>query len=517
MKSWFASSLLWLAGEAAAATPADVERCLDRADLACAEAAVGSLGAGLDEDLARARVAFRRGEFAEAERLLEGAARARPGDPDLAAELALAQATADAAEGLEVERRGDVEIRYEPGTDLVLVDEAFETLQAAHERVAPLLGGAPPGPIRLEIYPSARRFIAASGLPAEAVNKTGVVALSKWNRLLLTSPRALGRGYAWKDTVVHEYIHLVVAWQSHDRAPVWIQEGIARSHETMWRTPEPAPPLPYAQSLLARALRDDAFVPFEAFRQSMAYLESSEQAAQAFAQVQTQVLFLRQEAGPASIPKVLHEVRDGADAMDAVARQTGRDWDGFYDAWKGSLAQSALIAKQLAAMPVALGAAGDEYALDPVLADRRDLAGHARLGDLLREAKRLDAALVEYRKAVPEDEPAPPTLAARMGSALAELGRTDEAIALLEASVADYPEFALTRKTLGELHLARGSRADALAHYRASCDVNPFDPAVQAALADLYAAQGQPDLAARHARYRRILDLGGREPDGDDG
>ena len=36
-----------------------------------------------------------------------------------------------------------------------------------------------------------------------------MVALSKWSRLLALSPRALGRGYAWKDTIAHEYVHLV--------------------------------------------------------------------------------------------------------------------------------------------------------------------------------------------------------------------------------------------------------------------------------------------------------------------
>src|SRR5688572_3918206 len=112
MKTWFASSLLWLAGAATAATPADVVRCLDASDLVCAEEAASTLGEGIDEDVARAGVAFRRAEFDRAVELLERAVKGRPADTELAQELATFKAAADAGRGLAVERRGDVEIRY---------------------------------------------------------------------------------------------------------------------------------------------------------------------------------------------------------------------------------------------------------------------------------------------------------------------------------------------------------------------------------------------------------------------
>jgi hypothetical protein len=118
---------------------------------------------------------------------------------------------------------------------VILVDEAFEVMAKAIDTYDDLLGGRPDFPVRLDIYPDGTRFIAASGLPAEAVRTTGVIALSKWNRLLVTSPRALPRGYAWKDTVAHEYIHLVVAYRTNDRTPVWLQEGLAKYFEGAWR------------------------------------------------------------------------------------------------------------------------------------------------------------------------------------------------------------------------------------------------------------------------------------------
>ena len=87
----------------------------------------------------------------------------------------------------------------------------------------------------MDIYPTAKQFISASGIPEKAVRTTGVIALSKWTRLLLTSPRAMSSGYGWKDTASHEYIHLVVAWRSKDKSPVWLQEGLAKYFEQDWK------------------------------------------------------------------------------------------------------------------------------------------------------------------------------------------------------------------------------------------------------------------------------------------
>lgn len=512
MKSWFASSLLW-AGLARADSP-EVAACLDASDLLCAEAAAADLPGDPLGKMMRGRLAYHRGEFAEALRWYGEAEAGLGGDDAFRREYAQAQSTAQAAQGFTVAERGDVAIRYMPGLDVVILDEAFETLQAAHDRTGRLLGGAPPGGVRMEIYPTGPRFIAASSLPAEAVRTTGVVALSKWTRVLLTSPRALGRGYAWRDTVAHEYIHYVVSWRSKDRTPVWLQEGIARALEAHWREDgEPALP-PYQQGLLARALATDSFVPFEKMHPSFALLPSAEEAALAYAQVSTMVWTLQRAGGDGAISRVLDEIAAGVDALQAVADvAAGGDVEAFLEAWKEELRGRALVAKNLAAMPTVLGPAEDDFGIDPVLARRRDLAGKARLGDLLLAAGRADAALVEFRSALPADEPPSPVLAARIAQALRELGRAAEARSTLEASVVDYPEFALTQKMLGEAYLAEGRVAEAAARFRASADVNPFDPTVQRRLADLYPQLGQAELGARHARYARLLATGGIDPE----
>ena len=65
---------------------------------------------------------------------------------------------------------------------------------------------------------------------------------------------------------------------------------------------------------------------------------------------------------------------------------------------------------------------GDEMTADPVLSEREDLARFVRLGDLLRERERPKAALVEYAKAIPLDEPQSPLLANRIAQSHIDLG-----------------------------------------------------------------------------------------------
>jgi hypothetical protein len=58
----------------------------------------------------------------------------------------------------------------------------------------------------------------------------------------------------------HEYIHYIVVQLSHNRAPIWLHEGIAKYFESAWRLPsgglagpslgEPARPLPSGTTAL---------------------------------------------------------------------------------------------------------------------------------------------------------------------------------------------------------------------------------------------------------------------------
>lgn len=504
---------LGVGGSASANTLQEGQACLSATRLPCARAAVDRLRAEGQRDPLLDRlegeVLFHEGRFAESARVLRDVAARRPDlyqeGTEAAELLRLAEVTAKVHETLVETRIGNVVVVHDGGLDRVLVEEAAQTLLVAQERVGPLLGGNPPIDVRVEFYPDGASFTACTGLPREAVQTTGVVAISKWNRLLMTSPRVLGRGYDWKDTLVHEWIHLVAAWHSDDLATVWLQEGIAKAMDMLWAEPTFSLDV-RSQSLLARAVRDQDFVPFGEMHPSFALMDSADRAGLAYAQVSTMIDLVRRSAGPEAVAQVLGRVAKGQDAREAVAAVAGDPtFEAFQLRWRAHIATLPLVQQRIAELPTVLDGQGDSFDVDPVLARRKDLAEKARLGDLMAGRAHHEAALLYYQAAVPEDEPPGPALVERTARSLTALGRQAEALAALEASVRDYPDFFATRRLLGQLQEAAGRPSEALAHYVAANDVYPYDPEVQGRLAALHAAAGGKDRAALHERNLAIL------------
>jgi tetratricopeptide (TPR) repeat protein len=514
MKTWFASSLLALiwASPAWAVRAQEGLACLEVSDLGCAievrDAVISSGDTSEAAQILNLRTLFREGRYDEAIAVLEGLHAA--GSEALARETNPYRPTALASRGMVSAVDEGVEVRRAQGVEAVLESEALDVLRRGRSVYDPMFGGGPQHRVLLDIFPTAQRFIQASGLPPEAVRKTGVVALSKWSRLLISSPRALSRGYGWKDTVAHEYIHLVISVQSEDRAPVWLQEGLAKLLETRWRSPENSSLTVHQQSLLARAIKSGEFVPFEKFKHSMAYLDSGDEAALAFAQVATLVQHVLERSGESALPRIMTGIRDGEAAQWVMARAAGYpDFEALMAGWKTWLSAQPLIADEVASLPVVLDGDADDYAADPLLAADMTRARAARLGDLLLERDRPLAALIEYRKAAGDEGPPSPLMMARETRCLADLKRTDEALSLSERGVSLYPEFTLLWVTRARLLAELGQAQGAVSAWSAAHELNPFDREVQQALVDGYSGLGEQEKADHHKRLLTILNTGG--------
>jgi thiol-disulfide isomerase/thioredoxin/Flp pilus assembly protein TadD len=494
------------------ASPAAVRDCLDRLDPDCAERVLVADGAESSSDPAMlyavASTRFHQGRYPEAVEVMRKAVAAGFEDP--LEELALYERTLYATANWVEEARGSFAVRFRPGLDAMIVDEAFAAIEGADRHVAPLLGGPLPAVTRVELYPDGRSFSAASSLYEEDVETTGVVGLAKWGRLLVTSPRALPRGYGWQDTVAHEFVHLVVAHQTGDRAPVWLQEAIAKYLEPRWRDGADRFELSVRQKgLLAEAIAKDDLVSFDEMHPSLAKLPTAERAALAYAQLSTLMQYCFQVGGDEVLVRTLPLVRDGVDPREALARGAGAaDFAALEAAWRAWLVAQSLEGRVISELPTVLDG-GDDVALDPVLSGREDLARFVKLGDLLRERERPDAALVEYAKAVPDDEPPSPLLSNRLAQAHLQLGHLVDARRLLEASLVDYPEFALTHKTLGQIQLRIGAPADAVDSLRESLAISPFDPETRAELVLALEASGDAAGAARQKELVAMRARGG--------
>lgn len=509
----FAFSLV-LPTAARASSPEHVARCLVANDVPCAEAAADAMGAWTSSDprvrALAADVHFHAGRYPEAYDTMKAAVELGYADPH--DNLGLYERTLHATANWVEEKRGRFRIRWRPGLDDMLLDDAARTLMLAEQHIAPLLGGPPPGETILEIFPDARSFTAASSLMRSDVETTGVVALSKWSRLLVTSPRALPRGYEWSDTVAHEYIHLVVAHRGNGRqpVPVWLQEGIAKYLDARWRDGTDRFELTiHQQGLLAQALRDDDLVTFEEMHPSLAKLPTADRAALAYAQLATMVAFAFERGGDDVLIRVLPAIRAGTEPRLALAEAAGfSDFGQFERSWRRWVESLELVQRRLASLPVQLDG-GDELDMDPVLAEREDLQRFVTLGNLLAERDFHEAALVEFARAIPSDEPMPPVLALRMAESHLALKQPQSAQALLEESRRDYPQFPRTHILLGRLHESAGRALDAISAFESAVALNPFDPEAQGALARLHAEQGDADRARRHQRYLAIRAAGG--------
>ncbi|MCB9665208.1 MAG: redoxin domain-containing protein [Alphaproteobacteria bacterium] len=503
-----------------------VGRCLDLQDVACAQAVVEAEGMARSDRpqwvATAAEVAFSAGDYPQAHDLMQRAIAAGHEDPREHGPLF--ERTMYATAGWVEKARGRFRVRYRPGADEILVDPVLDVLERTDRYVTPLIGEPPPGSTIVELYPDGRSFVSASSLTLDDVEATGVVAISKWTRLLVTSPRALGRGYDWQATVSHEYIHLVASHASADRAPVWLQEAIAKYLDNRWEHGRDDFHLdPRAEGYLARALADDALVPFDEMHPSLAKIKvldadgevdpeaSAKRAALAYAQLASLMSYAFELVGDDVLRRALPKVRDGVDPRRALADATGSSsLDVLVGAWRAWLAKQGLEGGEVAAPPTVLDG-GDDADRDPVLSKRRDLANFVRLGDLLAARGHTKAALVEYDKASDGELATSPLLASRRAEALDALGRRSEARRLVDESLDLYPTFSASWRLKARLHQASGDPRGAIAALERATALDPYPLDSQEQLAALYRQVGDAAKAAAAEARVTLLRRGGED------
>jgi tetratricopeptide (TPR) repeat protein len=467
-----------------------------------------------DVQFERGMLRFVRGDYTGAARDLGASVvRANGGvrRPEERVELQrLVWGTREAVRGFAQVRSSDgrYAVRFAPGPDRVLADYAIETLRAADAAMERELGVRVPGPIRVEIYPSAATLSRVSALSVEDIERTGTIALCKWDRLMITTPRALVRGYSWADTLAHEYVHLVLSRASRDHAPVWMQEGYARFLERAWRGGTPTVRLdPASAHLLHGAVAGDRLLPFDRLHPSIAVLPTPEDAALAFAQVSTFVDRFHRRHGSAGLREVAVRVAHEMDAREAFADVAGEPWDDLERGWRD----------ELRAQPAPQGPApalrrprfrqggededGAELGEVEVEAARRAV----RLGDLLWSRDRPRAASVEYDRAWSMAE-GDPIVGSRLARASVAGGRPERAIEVLEPLSERFPDHEPLWSTLGTALLARGERERARTASLEALWLNPFDPQPHCDLAQVAAGDDE-----RVREERNCRDLGAAE------
>jgi len=412
-----------------------------------------------------------------------------PASTDLGGFADVIVETYETTKGYETFRHENFEVRYAPGDDEILVPYAIDTLKATAKALEAELGVEMVSPVRLEIYPDAESLARVSTLSVEAIRTTGTIALCKWGRLMIASPRTLMHGYPWLDTIAHEYVHLVLTKATLDRAPVWLQEGIAKFLETRWRRDAAALPHdPASKQLLEAAAAAEELLDFDQLHPSVALLPTQKAAALAFAQVSSFIAMFYGEHGSEGLRALIDRVGDGQDARRAAARVADASWSKLEKRWRASLGvdSQAPPARLLPRYLAAEATEQDEIAGVELERARK----FVRLGDLLWTRSRPAAASVEYGKAHGA-APGDPVVASRYARSAIAGGRPQDAIAPLQQTLEGYPTHAPALSSLAtaqfrtsQLGAARDTANRAIAH-------NPFDPQPHCILSKLPLPQAE--------------------------
>jgi tetratricopeptide (TPR) repeat protein len=435
----------------------------------------------------RAELLFHQGSYDEAARKLAGVPDDAVGGA-VGSTRRLASSAGELTKGFAEARSpgGHFVIRYAPGPDEAIAELAGEVLDAAWRALGDDLGLRPADAIRVELLGSPADLARLSPLTEAEIETTGTIALSKYNKLMIVSPRATVLGYPWMDTLVHEYTHLVVSRLSGDAAPVWLQEGIARYQQTRWRA-EPKLALHASERhLLGNALRRRRLIGLEEMHPSMAKLPSQEAAALAYAQVYTLISFIHDKVGYAGLREILAAQAQGRSAKRAVADAYGASWAELDKRWQRYLRTLDLATPRLV-KPRQIrfdkgGKDSENIGLEQVAARSRK---HARLGGMLRSRSMIEAAAVEYEKALtlaPQD----PYVTGKLARTLVELGRFDRAVELATPLAALDEADPVPAVTLGLAHSARKDWRAAATAFEQALRVSPFDPTTRCGLAEVY-------------------------------
>jgi len=407
---------------------------------------------------------------------------------------------------------------YPKGKEEILVPYALEALEAIYRAMQEDLGWTPPGgKVRVEVVNNARELSRISTLSYEQIQITGTIAMCKFNKLMVTSPKAVARGYDWLDTLAHEYVHLVISQSSRNNVPIWLHEGMAKFLESRWRGPGGLGLSPSALALLGRRMKANNLVPFEKMHPSIAMLPTAEDAALAFAEVFYVVDYVLATKGSAGLRTIIQELRNGSTDKKAVEAAVGMPFGLFEKSWLAHIKKQPFPKELLPREQVVLKEDSKDQDKDEAKKGREISFGDfaevqelparklAHLGELLRERNRVKAAAAEYSKAYAMVGDKYESISNKYALTLLELRRLDEAEQVLRGSLRVYPGLPGTNVHLGRILLFRKDWVKAKAAYMEALSTNPFDPEVHVALTKIHDELGETALKQRTVKAAALL------------
>ncbi len=472
---------------------------------------------------AEAWVEFHKGDHLKARQLADRAAEALGPALQAKQRLELIRAMDRITTGFVQYRSPDgrVVVQYAPGVDEVVLPDVEDAVRRTLEVVGRDLGHVVEHPVLVQLLPDAEALASATGLSAEEIGTSGTIAVCKYNRLMIISPRATLRGFGYLDTASHELVHLIISEKTHNRTPIWIHEALAKYEESRWRSDEPDHRTglhPLRATRLKRAVTEDRLVSFEQMHPSMALLPSAEAAELAFSEVYTVTEFLLARKGYEGIRALLEGLAEGRGDFEVIQKVYDMDRAAFVAAWMEWLRKrpGVELVGELDNLRNRQAMGGKSEGERRLSAMRRvDLRDHFHLGQLLRARGRDRASVVEYQKAQQKagsKHVASFIIQDKLGLALLSLGHEEAARQAFSASLLVQPDGLEAHLHLGQLQISENP-AEAYLHLRQALRINPLDPRVHVAMMRLMErrlkdgdeGRDWQGLVERHARALLLI------------
>jgi tetratricopeptide (TPR) repeat protein len=227
---------------------------------------------------------------------------------------------------------------------------------------------------------------------------------------------------------------------------------------------------------------------------SLVKLENPEDVQLAYAEAASAIEFILMKSGYDGLQKVMKQMAstNQRGAGEAIQEALGLPFSEFEENWKRFLSSKGY--REIA------GVHGHRYKIrerkyDEERMDMEEIKSlvaknKAHLGDLLKERGRMEAAVLEYRRALEESRDSV-TVMKKLSSALTAMARYEEALELLKRArdvSSDHPSIFTA---LGQTYLKLKGFKEARDSFHESIQINPFDPEAHVGLATAYEMLGE--------------------------
>lgn len=442
----------------------------------------------IDENIFRSDIAFLKGEYGKAIEIIEKEI-PKGSNRKILERIDLYKRTQEATKGFKSYKveGGKFIIFLNPGIDEILIPYLRDTLMSASVKYLSYFDDIGDFLIRVEIYPDIETLANVSGISLDEIEKSGTVGLCKYNRIMIVSPRDLIYGYPWLDTISHEFVHYLLIFKYNDTIPLWLQEGIAKYLEGVWRNAEKGEMDIYSQSILKEKIKRGRLLSLREMEGGLSRLPTQKDVLLAFSQLNTLIQYIVKTSGMEGLKRILYFIANGYSPSEGIKKVCGNSLQLLLKKWKTYVRKMDLKSIPFYdEIPLMFKSEFKKKEDENFNIEYEKARKMAHIGDLFVEKGLLQPALIEYEKAYSLVKENDPYFLCKIAGIYLKNNKFNETLDLLKSSAKFFEKNVLINLYLAKAYSGLKKFASSLPYLINVVRVNPFDPDVHKLLHETY-------------------------------